>query len=70
MNKNKPFITVMVLCYNYGHLLSRALEAIAVQQFRDFELLFIDNGSIDNSKEVFQAFCSAHPEVNARYMLV
>ena len=27
--KKTPFITVTVLCYNYGHLLPRALEAIA-----------------------------------------
>ena len=70
MNKDKPFITVMVLCYNYGHLLRRALDAVAAQDFNDYELLFIDNGSIDNSKEVFEVFCKDHPEVNTRYMHV
>lgn len=65
-----PLITVMVLCYNYGHLLCRALDAIAAQRFTDFELLFIDNGSTDNSKEVFTDFCNEHPALNARYLLV
>ncbi len=68
--ENNPFITVMILCYNYGQLLNRALEAVAAQSFRDFNLLFIDNGSIDNSKEVFENFCRIHPEVDSDYLLV
>ena len=47
--KKTPFITVTVLCYNYGHLLPRALEAIAAQTFRDFDLVVINNGSTDNT---------------------
>lgn len=70
MNSSTPLITVMVLCYNYGHLLHRALEAIGAQSFSDYELLFIDNGSTDNSKQVFEEFCQKHPELNTRYMLV
>lgn len=61
-----PFISVMVLSYNYGHLLKRALDAIACQSFRDFELIFINNGSTDNSQDVYEAFVAEHPELNTR----
>ena len=67
MSKKKtPFITVTVLCYNYGHLLPRALEAIAAQTFRDFDLVVINNGSTDNTQQVFDDFAAAHPDLDAR----
>ena len=64
--KKTPFITVTVLCYNYGHLLPRALEAIAAQTFRDFDLVVINNGSTDNTQQVFDDFAAAHPDLDAR----
>ena len=47
-----PFVSVMVLSYNYGHLLGKALEACAAQTFRDLEVVMIDNGSTDSTKQV------------------
>ena len=64
--KKTPFITVTVLCYNYGHLLPRALEAIAAQTFRDFDLVVINNGSTDNTQQVFDDFAAEHPDLDAR----
>lgn len=66
----RPFITVMVLCYNYGHLVSRALDAIAAQSFRDFNIVFIDNGSTDNTSEVFHSFCRNHPDIDSEYLRI
>ncbi len=62
---NQPFISITVVCYNYAHLLSRTLEAIGRQTFRDFEVIFIDNGGSDNSMEVARNFFDAHPDINA-----
>ena len=61
-----PFISITLVCYNYAHYLSRALEAIGRQTFRDFEVVFIDNGSSDNSMEVARAFFDQHPDINAQ----
>lgn len=62
---NEPFISITVVCYNYAHLLPRALEAIGRQTFRDFEVIFIDNGGTDNSMEVARRFFDAHPDIRA-----
>ncbi len=58
-----PFISIILICYNYAHLLSKALDAIANQTFRDFELIFVDNASTDNSLNVVEEFCSSNPEI-------
>lgn len=62
---NAPYISITLVCYNYAHLLTRALEGMAAQTFRDFEVIFIDNGSADNSMEVAQAFFAEHPDIRA-----
>lgn len=65
---DRPFISVMILCYNYGHLLSKALEACAAQSFGDFEIVMINNGATDNTEEVFQRFHEAYPEIRTQYL--
>ena len=68
--QKKPFVSVMILCYNYGHLLGKALEACAAQTFRDFEVVMINNGSTDDTEAVFRQFCKAHPDVRTVYVNV
>ena len=65
---DRPFISVMILCYNYGHLLGKALEACASQSFKDFEIVMINNGATDNTEEVFQRFHEEHPEIQTQYL--
>lgn len=62
----QPFISITLVCYNYAHLLPKALEAIGRQTFRDFEVIFIDNGGTDNSMEVARGFFDAHPDISAK----
>lgn len=67
---NKPFISVMVLCYNYAHLLMKALDAIARQTFRDFEIVMINNDSTDNTEEVYRNFKESNPDISMTYVHV
>lgn len=65
---NVPFISITLVCYNYAHYLSRTLEAIGRQTFRDFEVVFIDNGSSDNSMEVARDFFDKHPDISVQLL--
>ena len=38
-------ISVIMLTYNRERLVSRAIESILNQTYRDFEFLIVDNGS-------------------------
>ena len=52
MENNKPLISVIVPVYNVEKYLPRCIDSILVQTFTDFELILIDDGSI----EVYRAF--------------
>ena len=49
-------ITVFTPTYNRAHLLPRLYESLAQQTKKDFEWLIIDDGSVDNTKEVITEF--------------
>ncbi len=46
--------TIFIPTYNRAHLLSRTLESIWTQSYKDFEVIIIDDGSEDNTKQVVQ----------------
>ena len=48
-NVETPFFTIFIPTYNRAHTLPRALESIEKQSFRDFEVVIIDDGSIDGT---------------------
>lgn len=48
----KPLVTVAMAVYNAAEFLEAAVNSILVQTFRNFELLLIDDGSNDRSKDI------------------
>lgn len=49
MSQNNPMISIIVPVYNTGQYLSNCIESILSQNFSNFELLLIDDGSKDGS---------------------
>ena len=47
-----PEVTIVIPNYNGKQLLENCIETLKNQTFRDFEVLVVDNGSTDGSKEV------------------
>ena len=47
-----PEITVYILNHNYGRYLNQAIKSVLNQNFNSYEIIIIDNGSTDNSKEI------------------
>jgi glycosyltransferase involved in cell wall biosynthesis len=56
-----------VTCYNQGKFLRQCLESIANQIYKDFEIIFINDGSTDNTIEVFEEFKKDYPKILAFY---
>ena len=57
MNKQlpeNPLISVIVPCYNHAHYLQDALESIYSQGYSNIEIIVVDDGSTDGTKEVTQ----------------
>jgi glycosyltransferase involved in cell wall biosynthesis len=51
-----PEIIVIVPFYNREGYLKEALESISCQDFRDFEIIAVDDGSTDNSAQIVNKF--------------
>lgn len=45
-------ICVIIPAYNQGHYLGEAIESVLKQTYPDFELIVVDDGSTDNTREV------------------
>jgi glycosyltransferase involved in cell wall biosynthesis len=50
--ENNPFVSVIMCNYNYGNFIAEAMESVLSQTYRHFELIVVDDGSTDNSREV------------------
>lgn len=53
---NIPTISVIIPTYNRTHLIERAIQSVLNQTYQDFEIIVVDDGSIDNTKEVLESF--------------
>ncbi len=51
-----PRVSVIIPVYNGASTVAGAIESVLAQTFTDFEIIAIDNGSIDSSREVLARF--------------
>ena len=58
-----PFISVIVPVYNAEKTLRQCVDSILGQDYRDFELLLIDDGSKDNSPVICDEYASKDDRV-------
>lgn len=49
-------VSVIITCFNYGHWVGQAIESVLPQLEAGDELIVIDDGSTDNSREVIASF--------------
>ncbi len=55
-NKNFPKISVVMNCYNGEKYLYKSIKSVVGQTYKNWELIFWDNNSIDNSYKIFKKF--------------
>lgn len=67
-SRERPLITVIVLCHNYGRFLAEAIESALAQTYTPLEVLVMDDGSTDDTLEVAQRYAGrvsvlSHPNM-------
>ena len=56
MSEVEPLVSVIIPVYNGEKYLSLSIESIINQSYKNIELIIVDDGSTDNSKEIIQKF--------------
>jgi glycosyltransferase involved in cell wall biosynthesis len=62
-----PFFSIILPTYNRAYILERTIESVINQQFQDWELLIIDDGSKDNTSEIVNTFMIHEKRINYLY---
>lgn len=53
---NNPRVSIILPVYNAAAYVAGAIKSVLSQSFNDFELIIIDDGSIDNSLDIVKSF--------------
>lgn len=56
---SQPLISILMNCYNGEHYLREALDSVLAQTYGNWELIFWDNQSTDNSADIFKQYKDA-----------
>jgi len=53
---NNPLVSIIVNCFNGEKFLKESLESVVNQSYKNWEVIFWDNKSLDNSKKILHSF--------------
>jgi glycosyltransferase involved in cell wall biosynthesis len=56
MKNKKPLISIIMNCYNGEKYLKKSINSVINQSYKNWELIFWDNHSQDNSKKILLSF--------------
>jgi glycosyltransferase involved in cell wall biosynthesis len=54
--QNRPLVSVIIPTYNRDWIVKEAIESVLAQDFSDYELIVVDDGSDDRTPEILAAY--------------
>lgn len=51
-----PFVSVIIPNYNHAQFLKERIDSVLNQSYQNFEVIFLDDCSTDNSKEIIESY--------------
>ena len=55
--ENQPLVSVIMNCYNSAKYLREAIDSVVAQTYSNWEIIFWDNQSTDESAQVYKSYC-------------
>ncbi|MFZ1913321.1 MAG: glycosyltransferase, partial [Propionicimonas sp.] len=59
----RPFVSILIPAYNEDQVISKTLDALLRSDYSDYEVLVIDDGSQDSTREVVERYSAHSPRV-------
>jgi glycosyltransferase involved in cell wall biosynthesis len=56
MMGNDPRVSILIENYNYGKYLGDAIESALAQDYSNFDVVVVDDGSTDESRDVIRKY--------------
>ena len=56
LSNSNPLVTILICNYNYGRFLSAAIESALAQTWKNIEVIVVDDGSTDESREILKKY--------------
>lgn len=60
---DQPLVTVICLCYNQSRFVEETLQSVFDQSYNNIEIIVVDDGSTDGSKETIRSILENRSEV-------
>ena len=55
---NKPYFSIITVCYNSAKTIERTIKSVLSQSYHDWEYIIVDGESTDNTLEIVNAYAS------------
>ena len=60
-NAKNPLLSVIIPCYNVSKFLPTAFEQLKNQTYKNLQIIFIDDGSADQTLKLLTEYCNVNP---------
>lgn len=60
---NNPLVSILINNYNYEKFLPEAIDSCIQQTYRNFEIIIVDDGSTDSSRDIIDTYYKQYPEL-------
>ncbi|MBR5174596.1 MAG: glycosyltransferase [Bacteroidales bacterium] len=70
MEADTPKVSVIVPIYSVERYIRQCVESLCAQDYGNMELVFVDDGSPDNSVDILMEVLESHPEVRGKSLII